>query len=82
MKIKNFRGVLLLISMLGLSTLACGFFDFSGDGPPSDAVVIEVVANSSLEPWMLTAVSDFNAAAIENSNGDPYYVTYTIADAG
>jgi Ca-activated chloride channel homolog len=82
MKIKNFRGILLLISMMGLSMIACSLFDFSSDGPPGDAVVIEVVANSSLEPWMATAVSNFNAAAIENSSGNPFYVTYTIVDAG
>ncbi len=82
MKFKNFRGVLLLVSMLGLTTLACGLFDFSSDGPPSNAVAIEVMANTSLEPWLITAVSDFNNAAIENSDGKPYFVTLNSVDAG
>ena len=82
MKFKNFRSVALLISLLGLTTLACGLFDFSGDGPPSNAVSIEVMANTSLDPWLQTAVSDFNNAAIENSDGDPYFVTLITVDAG
>ncbi len=67
---------------LALMMLACGLFTVSSDAPPNNAVVVDVVANTSLTPWLETAVSDFNNSAIENSDGDPYYVQLTAVDAG
>ena len=75
--------LLLLILLLSLPALACRLTSLGGsDGPPSNAVVVEVLANSSLMPWLETAVSDFNDARIEHSSGNPYFVILHEAEAG
>ncbi len=81
MYVKNFRGVAFLIAMLSLTMLACGSF-FSSDSVPNNAVVVSVVANSSLEPWLGTAVSQFNELEHETSDGDPVYVDLQIIESG
>lgn len=82
MILKNFRSVLLFLAMLSLITLACGLLDFGGDGPPSNAVVVNVAANTSLAPWLETAVADFNDAGIENDGGQPYFAVLTPIESG
>ena len=82
MILKNFRSFLLFLAMLSLSTLACGLFDFSSDGPPSNAVVVNVAANTSLAPWLETAVADFNDAGIENDGGQPFFAALTPIESG
>lgn len=82
MKRDRYSGLLLAGLALVFTTLACSLFTFSGDGPPNNAVVIDVTANTSLTPWLETAASDFNNADLENSAGDPYYVQLTSVDAG
>ncbi len=74
--------LLVAVTALMLTTLACGLFTTSSDDPPNNAVVVDVIANTSLTPWLETAVSDFNNAAIENSDGDPYFVQFIAVDAG
>lgn len=81
MKLKHLRSFWLLIATLSLPALACGLFD-NGDGPPRNAVIVDVVANTALAPWLETAVADFNAAGIENAGGDPYFVQLQSIDAG
>lgn len=82
MKLKHFRSFLLLVVTLSLSSMACGLFSVSSDGPPRNADVINVMANTALASWLETAVADFNAAEIENADGDPYYVQLSAVDAG
>ncbi|MCA9922598.1 MAG: substrate-binding domain-containing protein, partial [Anaerolineales bacterium] len=82
MKRQQYTGLFVAGLALALTTLACGLFNFGSDGPPRNAVVVNVMANTSLQPWLETAVSDFNNASIENSDGDPYYAEITYADAG
>lgn len=83
MKIKNFRGIFLLLTFLGLVTIACGLSGSDGDsGPPRNAAVVNVIANTSLTPWLETAVSQFNATETENAAGNPVYVQLTSIESG
>ncbi len=74
----RFRGIILLLVLLGTVALACG----GNEGPPSNAAVVEVVANSSLSPWLEEAVTNFNESDTETSNGRQAYVQLATADAG
>jgi Ca-activated chloride channel family protein len=80
--LKNTRAVWLLIGLLGLATLACGLGSSGGDGIPDDAVVVNVVANTSLEPWLQTAASQFNASEPTTNSGQPVYVTIGGVESG
>lgn len=81
MKLRNLRSLLLFVAVLCVATLACGLFDF-GDGPPSNAVVVNVAANTSLTPWLETAVAAFNEAGIEDDEGDPLFAILTAIESG
>ncbi len=82
MKFKNFRGLLLLLSLFIFTSIACGLSDLGNDGPPSDAVVVNVVANTTVAPWLETAVSNFNASETETSGGDPAFVVLNVVESG
>lgn len=71
---------LLLIGFLIAVGLACG--GSSEEGPPRNSDVVNVVANTSLMPWLETVVSQFNSAEVETSAGRTVYVTLTGTDAG
>lgn len=70
---------LLLAILVTLPALACGL---SSDGPPRNAVIIEVMANTSLTAWLESAVSTFNEQEVEGEGGRPLYVELRTADAG
>jgi Ca-activated chloride channel family protein len=80
MNIKSIRGPLWLAILLALAAMACSLT--AGDGPPSDAVVVDVVANSSLGNWLPAAVQRFNEAELETAEGNPAFVQLTLSDAG
>ncbi len=80
--LKNFRFVGLLVSLLVLTTLACQIGDVGGDGIPDDAVLVEVATSTSLEPWMQTAVSNFNESSPTTSGETPIYVTTRGIESG
>ncbi len=82
MNVKNFRAIGALVGLLALTTMACGLLQIGRDGPPDGAAVVNVVANTSLQPWLETAVSDFNATKTETSDGNPVYVQLQAQDAG
>ena len=82
MKQLNSRTLFLFLLLMALPALACGFGSNDEGGPPSNAVVVNVLANSSLEPWLLTAVSDFNASEQETGSGRPVYVQLDSAESG
>ena len=82
MKMRNFRGIVLLAMIVGLVSLACGFSGGEDDEIPSGAAVVEVAANTSLSPWLETAVADFNAAEYENANGDQVYAVLGGVESG
>ena len=82
MKFRNFRGMALLIGLLSLTTLSCGVFDGASDSIPRNAAVVNVVANTSLKPWLETAVPAFNDSKTENAAGDPVYVVVEYTESG
>lgn len=72
-----------MILMLFGTALACGFGSSDDESSiPSNAEAITVMANSSLGPWLTTAVADFNAHETELSNGRDAFVQLVLADAG
>jgi Ca-activated chloride channel family protein len=78
-----YRTLLLLLILLSLPAVACGLFDGSTSGePPRDAAVVEVMANSSLKPWLETAISDFNAEKIETADGTQAFAILNPAESG
>ena len=76
----KYRGVLLLLFLL--PALACGFGLGGDDGPPANATVVGVTANSSLMPWLEETVTAFNEEELETGAGRQVYVVLTAADAG
>ena len=77
-QIRRHSSLLLLIGMVGLVILACG----SSDGPPDNATLVEVTANSSLMPWLEEAAAQFNESDAATSSDKPIYVQVTPVDAG
>jgi Ca-activated chloride channel family protein len=74
------KNILLLVTLFGLIALACNLSLSSG--PPGNAVQIEVMANTSLTPWLQTTVDNFNEAKIKTSAGKPVYVNLRPVEAG
>ena len=57
---------LLLLLVLSAPMFAC---DLSAkNGPPSNAVVLDVIANSALEPWLEDAVEAFNDQKVKTED--------------
>ncbi|MCL4266016.1 MAG: substrate-binding domain-containing protein [Anaerolineae bacterium] len=85
MKKNRYSGIFAFLLMVGLTTLACGFGNGADDAtpePPRNAEVVQMVANTSLGPWLDTAVTQFNASETQTSEGKPVFVQLTAADAG
>ncbi len=77
------RSILLLVTILGLTTVTCGTCSLTADdGPPRNAVVVEVMANTSLTPWLGMVIEGFNAAQIETTAGEPVYVVLNPVESG
>jgi Ca-activated chloride channel family protein len=79
-KVKTTRGILMLVLLLVLPMFACD--PFSQEGPPSNAVVLNVMANSALKPWLEGAVEAFNNEKIETADKKQIYVQLVSKDAG
>lgn len=72
--------LLAFIVLFFLPALACGF---GGDeGPPRNAAVVRVAANTSLMPWLEEVVDAFNDEGVETEGGRQVYVELNGADAG
>lgn len=78
--LKRYRGVLGLVILLFAPALACGFG--GDDGPPRNAAVVQVTANTSLMPWLEETVAAFNRDELETDGGRQVYVQLAGADAG
>ncbi len=80
---RRYRIILLLVTILGLTTVTCSTCSLTGDdGPPRDAVIVEVMANTSLTPWLEAAIESFNDAKIETTAGKPVYVILDPVESG
>ncbi len=82
MSLKKFSSLLLFVMILALTSLACGVFSGLGDGIPGNAVVVNVTASKSLQPWLDTAVTQFNDSETETADGKPVYVILNPVEAG
>ncbi|MDM8526869.1 VWA domain-containing protein [Anaerolineales bacterium HSG24] len=78
MQFKRIFTSFMAIIILTLTTLAC---NLTNDGPPSNAIEIEIVANTSLTPWLQEAIVKFNEAKLETS-GRPVYAVLNPLEAG
>ncbi len=77
---RHFFALLLLLILPGV---ACGLFDGAVSGEaPRNAAVVEVMANSSLSPWLEEAILAFNASELETSDGKQPYAVLDVAEAG
>lgn len=79
---RKHRLILLLVTMLAVATVTCTCSPAGGDGPPRNAVMVEVTANTSLTPWLETAIESFNDAKNETAAGKPVYVTLNPVESG
>jgi Ca-activated chloride channel family protein len=85
MNFKNYRSLFLLLMMLSLPAMACSVFNSSSgssSSAPRNALVLPIMANSSLEPWLTTAVTQFNATETKTSGGDQIYVELQSTESG
>lgn len=82
MKEHRYSGIFAFLFLVGLTTLACSLGNSASNEPPRNAEVVQLVANTSLEPWLSTAVTQFNASETQTSDGKSIFVQLTAADAG
>lgn len=75
-------GALVLV-VLGASALACGqLLPQPSGGPPFNAAVINMTANTALKPWLESAVKKFNDSETKTANGQTAYAQVTYVEAG
>ncbi len=77
MRIKT---IFLMMTLWGLVTTACeiGINNIL----PNNAVSVDVTANTSLTPWLTSAIEKFNNAKIETAAGQPVLVRLKSVEAG
>jgi Ca-activated chloride channel family protein len=71
---------LMLLLVLSVPMFACDLS--TQNGPPSNAVVLDVIANSALKPWLEDAVEAFNAQKVKTEDKKRIYVQLSSMDAG
>ena len=72
-----------LVLFLILPAMACSLSSGPRSGePPPDAVVVEVMANSSLNPWLEPTLSEFNANELETSTGELIFAFLNPVESG
>jgi Ca-activated chloride channel family protein len=77
---RRHRSILLLTTVLVLTTITCGLG--GNGGPPRNAAMVNVTANTSLQPWLESAVVQFNEAGVETTSGKPVYVVLDPVESG
>ena len=80
MRAKLLFNILLLVTILGLTTMACNLI--TSDGPPRNAAMVEVMANTSLTPWLQGAIDNFNEAKIKTAAGKAVFVSLNPVESG
>jgi Ca-activated chloride channel family protein len=78
--VKKTRLYLMLALALILPMIACSVF--TQEGPPSNALVIDVVTNTALTPWLEEAVGAFNDDKFKTEAGERIYIQLVSLDAG
>jgi Ca-activated chloride channel family protein len=78
--VKTKRRYLMLVLILAISMFACDVFTQAG--PPSNAIVLDVMANTALKPWLENAVEAFNDQKVKTEEKKPIYAQLTSMDAG
>ncbi len=73
--------VLALVA-LGAGVLACGQLLPQPGGPPFNAAVINITANTALKPWLESAVQKFNDSGTKTANGQTAYAQIAFVEAG
>lgn len=77
---KKTQHLLMLVLVLTMPMFACDVF--TQEGPPSNAVVVDVLANSALKPWLEGAIEEFNDAKIKTEDKKRIYAQLISMDAG
>lgn len=75
------RIFILLLFLFGLPLIACSFLSI-GSEIPSNAIVLDVHANSALTPWLEEAIEEFNDSRTKTEDNKPVYVQFTAEDSG
>jgi len=88
-RVQRYRGLWLLVGLLGLTAVACqlgsiGSADTTNGTVdiPNNAAVVTVVANNSLVPWLEQAANDFNATKTETAAEQPVFVIIQGQESG
>src|SRR5436190_28922 len=74
-------GLVVIVSLMG-ALIACSSFFSDAGGPPFNAATVNVVANTSLKPWLDGVVPAFNNSGTKTSDGKTAYVQITYVEAG
>lgn len=72
----------LLISLLALTTMACGVFGFGSTRAGFNGTTVTVMTNTSLTPWLEQAANEFNQSNAQTDNGRNIFIEITAVDAG
>jgi Ca-activated chloride channel family protein len=78
--VKTTTRFLMLLLILSVPMFACDLS--TQNGPPSNAVVLDVIANSALKPWLEDAVEAFNDQKVKTEEKKRIYVQLSFMDAG
>ncbi len=83
-RLKRNNPLWLFFGLLLLTSLACRLSDIGqpAGSIPSNAAVVEVVANQSLLPWLEQAAADFNATETKTADGRSAFVVVQGAESG
>lgn len=83
MRRRRRRSRLLLLIALSLILVTCVCSPFSGgDGIPRNALLVDVVANTGLTPWLEDAVDAFNGSGAETADGRPVHIVLLPVESG
>jgi len=75
------KSVNILSLLVALSLLLAGCNRNAG-GPPRNAAVVDVVANTNLTAWLQSSVAQFNKAGIKTASGKQAYAQVSFVEAG
>lgn len=78
--VKHIRIVSIAMALFLLTPIACS--TVTPSGPPRNALLVNVVANPSLQAWLDTAVETFNAEKNTTQAGDTIYIQVAYLEAG